>query len=172
MHSMREDIEEFRRQLEKGAIQKVYRALLSYMLGLRTHFKNNYADFTVSGLYQGYMDMTYFALFPPSLKHRGLKIAVVFNYDAFRFEAWLAGGNRKIQRQYWELFRDSQWAEYRVVTPAKGIDSIIECDLAKDIDLDNPETLTSSIETTTVSFIDDIERYLSEHHYEEAELRS
>jgi hypothetical protein len=163
MHSIREDMEEFRGQLGKGSIQKAYRALLSYMMGLRTHFKNSYAGSAVSGLYQGYMDMTYFALFPPSLKHRDLKIAIVFNYDAFRFEAWLAGSNRKVQRQYWELFKDSQWPEYRVVTPAKGIDSILECDLATDFDLDDPDTLTAFIEKTTVAFIDDIERFLGEH---------
>lgn len=172
MHSIREDMEEFRGQLGKGLIQKAYRALLSYMMGLRTHFKNSYAGSTVSGLYQGYMDMTYFALFPPSLKHRDLKIAIVFNYDAFRFEAWLAGSNRKVQRQYWELFRDSQWPEYRVVTPARGIDSIVECDLAKDFDFSESDALTSSIETATAAFIDDIERFLSEHQLsEEAEPR-
>ena len=163
MHSIREDIEAFRRQLGKGSIQKAYRALLSYMMGLRTHFQNSYAGSAVSGLYQGYMDMTYFALVPPSLKHRGLKIAIVFNYDAFRFEAWLAGSNRKVQRQYWELFRDSQWPEYRVVTPARGIDSIIECDLAEDFDFSDPDALTSNIETATAAFIEDIERFLSEH---------
>ena len=172
MHSIREDIEEFRRQLGKGSIQKAYRALLSYMMGLRTHFKNSYAGSAVSGLYQGYMDMTYFGLFPPSLKRRGLKIAIVFNYDAFRFEAWLAGSNRKIQRQYWELFRYGQWPEYRVVTPARGIDSIIECDLAKDFDFSDPDALTSNIETATAAFIDDIERFLSEHQpREEADPR-
>ena len=68
MHSISEDMKEFQRQLEKGAIQKAYGAVLSYMMGLRTHFKNNHAGSTVSGLYQGYMDMTYFALFPASLK--------------------------------------------------------------------------------------------------------
>ncbi|MBN1149567.1 MAG: hypothetical protein JXA78_20060 [Anaerolineales bacterium] len=162
MHSIQKDMQEFQGQLGKGAIQKAYRALLAYMLGLRTHFKNSYPGFAVSGLYQGYMDMTYFALVPPSLKPRGLKIAIVFNYDAFRFEAWMAGSNRKIQRQYWELFRDSQWAEYRVVAPATGIDSIIECDLAKDFDFSDPDDLTSRIETTTAAFINDIERFLSE----------
>ena len=172
MHSIQADMEELRGQLGKGSIQKAYRALLSYMMGLRTHFKNNYPDFAVSGLYQGYMDMTYFALFPPSLKHRGLKIAIVFNYEAFRFEAWLAGSNRKLQRQYWELFRDSQWPKYRVVTPGRGIDSIIECDLAKDFDFSDPDALTSSIETGTAAFIDDIERFLSERQpCEEAEAR-
>ena len=163
MLSIREDMEELREQLEKGSIQKAYKALLSYMMGLRTHFKQSYTGSDVSGLYQGYMDMTYFALFPPSLKHRNLKIAIVFNYDAFRFEAWLAGSNRKVQRQYWELFRDSQWPEYRVVAPAKGIDSIVECALAEDFDFSDPDALTSKIETATAAFIDDMERFLAEH---------
>jgi hypothetical protein len=153
---------EFRRQLEKGSIQKAYGALLSYMRELRKHFKNSLAYSAVSGLYQGYMDMTYFALFPSSLRHRDLKIAIVFNYDAFRFEAWLAGGNRQVQRKYWELFKEGQWPEYRVVTPATGIDSILECDLVTEFDLDNPEVLTASIEKATVAFIDDIERFLAE----------
>ena len=163
MHSIQEDMEELRKQLGKGAIQKAYGALLSYMMGLRTHFVNKYGDPAVSGLYQGYMDMTYFALFPPSLKRRDLKVAIVFNYDAFRFEAWLAARNRKVQRQYWELFRDSHWAEYRVVTPAGGIDSIIECDLVKDFNLSDPDALTSKIENATAAFIANIERFLSEH---------
>jgi hypothetical protein len=163
MHSMQEDMVELRRQLGKGSIQKAYGALISYMMNLRTHFGNNYGDAAVSGLYQGYMDMTYFALFPPSLKRRDLKVAIVFNYDAFRFEAWLAARNRKVQRQYWELFRDSQWNEYRVVVPTRGIDSIVECDLASDFDLGDPDTLTARIETATAAFVDDIERFLFQH---------
>jgi hypothetical protein len=108
-------------------------------------------------------NMTYFALFPPSLKHLDLKIAIVFNYNTFGFEAWLSGKNRKVQQQYWELFREGQWAGYRVLTPAKGIDSIIECDLARDFDFSDPDALTSRIETTAAAFISDIERFLSEH---------
>ncbi len=172
MDSIHKDMEELQKQLRKGLIQKAYRALLSYMAGLRTHFANMYGEPAVSGLYQGYMDMTYFALFPPSLKRLDLKIAIVFNYEAFRFEAWLAARNRKVQRQYWELFKDRDWAGYRVVVPAAGIDSILECDLAMDFDLSNPDILTSSIETTTVAFIDEIESFLSEHQpHEEAPSR-
>jgi hypothetical protein len=152
----------FQRELKKGSVQKAYKTLLSYMLSLRTHFTKSHAQFAVSGLYQGYMDMTYFALFPPSLKERGLKTAIVFNYDAFRFEAWLAAANRKIQKQYWELLKGSQWPRYRVVEPAKGIDSILECDLADGLDLDSPDALTSRIEATTLSFIKDIGTFLSE----------
>ena len=169
MHSIHGDMEELRKQLGKGLIQKAYRALLSYMSVLRIHFADKYGDPAVSGLYQGYMDMTYFALLPPSLKCLGLKVAIVFNYEAFRFEAWLAARNRKVQRQYWELFKDRDWAEYRVVAPAAGIDSILECDLAKDFDLSDPDTLTSSIEAATVAFIERIERFLSKRQpHEEA----
>jgi len=106
--------------------------------------------------------MTYFALFPKSLKDHDLKIAVVFNYDAFRFEAWLAGRNRKVQQKYWELFRARQWNEYRVVAPAKGVDAIVECTLAENFDFTDPDTLTSTIEKATLRFIKRIEGFLAE----------
>jgi hypothetical protein len=73
MHSIQEGLEEFRRQLRNGSVQRAYAALLAYMLRLRTHFKASHSDYRVSGLYQGYLDMTYFALFPPHLKSRDLK---------------------------------------------------------------------------------------------------
>lgn len=162
MHARQEDLAEFRRQLGNGSVQRAYRALLSYMTDLRTHFKSIYGDSAVSGLYQGYLDMTYFALHPPFLRERALKIALVFNYDAFRFEAWLAAGNRQVQRRYWELLKDSQWPNYRVVAPAKGIDAIVECDLAQDFSLDDPAVLTARIEQTVAAFITDMERSLAE----------
>ncbi len=156
----RESLEEFRRLLEKGAVQTAYRALLSFMTALRTHFQKTFGGSAVSGLYQGYMDMTYFALFPPSLRDRNLKIAVVFNYDAFRFEAWLAGANREIQRRYWKVFKEFEWPEYRVSVPAKGVDSILECDLASDFDLDDSDALIARIEKKAAAFIQCIEMFL------------
>ncbi len=163
MQSIQEDMNDLREQLRAGSIQKAYRALLDYMMDLRTHFKNRYPSYSISGLYQGYMDMTYFAIVPPSLEHRELKVAIVFNYTAFRFEAWLAGTNRQVQREYWELFRDSRWTEYRVATPAKGVDSIIECDLAEALNFGDLDSLTASIEEKAAKFIEDVERFLSGH---------
>ena len=100
-------------------------------------------------------------------------MAIVFNYEAFRFEAWLAGGNRKVQQQYWELVRNSQWPAYRVVTPAKGVDSIIECNLAKDFDfadLGGPDgayskrTRRSSSPTLSVSCLNTIACEVAKPH--------
>lgn len=163
MSTIQEDMAELRRQLELGSIQRAYRELITYMKGLQARYKSEYGEQAVSGLYQGYLDMTYFALFPLSLKPHGLKVAIVFNYDAFRFEAWLAARNRKVQRQYWELFNDSEWDNYRVIAPSSGIDSIVECDLAGEFDLSDPAALSSRITSTTAVFLDDIERFLSQH---------
>ena len=161
MQPTQKDMDEFRRHLRRGSIQKAYGALLSYMMGLRTHFHDRYPKSSVSGLYQGYLDMSYFAIVPPSFKRRGLKIAIVFNYGAFRFEAWLAAANRQIQRKYWKLLSDVPLAGYRLVTPAPGIDSIIECDLADHFDFQHFDALTAQIEAKAAKFTNDMERVLS-----------
>ena len=163
MDSIQQDLDGFKKQLENGSLQRAYRALIAYMSALRTHFAKKYGDSAVSALYQGFMDMTYFAIFTPALKTRDLKIAIVFNYDAFRFEVWLAARNRKVQRQVWELFKDSTLEGLRIIEPAEGIDSIVECDLAQEFDLANSDQLTASIENTSADFITRMEKFLAEH---------
>jgi hypothetical protein len=154
---------DFRVQLKRGSLQKAYRALLSYMRDLRTHFQKKYPNYSVSGLYQGYLDMSYFALVPPSFKRRGLKIAIVFNYDAFRFEVWLSGANRQVLLKYWELVRDTPWPEYRLVPPGTWADSIIEYDLADSFDFGDLSSLTATIEKKVAKFTNDVELFLSRH---------
>lgn len=163
MQSIHADMQEFRALLEMGSVQKAYQALLAYMQGLRTHLKDSFPRSTVSGLYQGAMDMTFFALIPEALEHHNLKVAILFNYDAFRFEAWLVARNRSVQRKYWELLKDSSWPEYRVSTPGKGVDSILEYDLTAAFNLDKPGALTSTITSATGAFIDNIEGFLTRH---------
>ena len=107
--------------------------------------------------------MTYFALFPPALRSRDLKIAIVFDYEAFAFEVWLAARNRKVQRRYWELFRDSGWSKYHVVEPAAGVDAIVEHPAGSGFELDDPGALTAKIEATTAAFLVEVERFLEAH---------
>lgn len=162
--SLHEYMSEYRKQLEKGAIAKAYKGLMEYVMALKTHFKNKYPDYFVSGsIYFGYMDMTYFSFFPKSLKRQKLKIAVVFIHETFRFEVWLAGYNKQVQAKYWRLLKESGWNKYRVVPPAKGVDSIMEHVLVDNPDFSDLEALTSQIETGTLKFIKDVEDFLSEH---------
>ncbi len=101
MEPLQEYVDEYRRQMEKGVIQKAYKGLMEYIMGLRTHLKTKYPDYSVSGsIYYGYMDMTYFSFFPESFKQRGLKVAIVFIHETCRFEIWLAGYNKQVQLQH------------------------------------------------------------------------
>ena len=161
MESFHENMNEYRKQLEKGAIQEAYKGLMEYIMDLRTHFKNKYPDYFVSGsIYYGYMDMTYFSFFPKSLKLRKLKIAIVFLHETFRFEVWLAGVNKQVQTKYWKLIKESDWNKYHIVSTTKGVDSIIEYVLVDNPDFSDLDTLTKEIESGTLKFIKDVESFL------------
>ena len=163
MESMPEYIEEYKKQLGKGVIQRAYQGLMKFIMDLRRHFSKNFPDFAPGNIYHGYMDMTYFPIFPKSLKIRKLKIAIVFNYDQFRFEAWFAGYNKQIQQKYWKLFKESDWNKYRMPATTKGFDSIIEYTLVDKPDFKNLDNLTKQIEKGTLNFISDIEYFLSKY---------
>ena len=156
------DIRELRKRLSEGAIQRAYKGLISYMSRLRTVFASQQGENRVSGLYQGYFDMTYFALFPEELKARNLKLAVVFNYETFRFEVWLAARNRQSQRRYWELLLNSGYKKHPLVEPAVGIDAIVQAPLATDYSLEAEGNLTERIIEGVTAFERDISAFLAE----------
>jgi hypothetical protein len=159
-----EYIDEYRAQMEKGYIRQAYRGMMGYIMDLKTYFKNKYPAYAVSGsIYQGYMDMTYFALFPEPLKSRKLKIAIVFLHETVRFEVWLAAYNRQVQAEYWKLFKESDWNKYRIPSSIKGMDSIVEYTLADNPDFSDPDALTAQIESRTLNFTGDIEGFLAGH---------
>jgi hypothetical protein len=154
-------MQEYRKQLEKGVIIEAYRGLMDYFNYLRLYFEKKYPNHSVSGsVYHGYMDMTYFSFTPKSLKSKKLKIAVVYLHEAFRFEAWLVGYNKKIQREYWKLIKDNNWKKYRLPSTIKGVDSIIEYILTDAPDFNQLDELTKQIENETLNFITDVKNFL------------
>jgi len=162
MAEFHKDMNEYKMLLQKGSIQKAYRGLMEYFGSLRLIFKDKYPEYDVSGnIYQGFMDMTYFAVFPTSLKHRKLKIAVVFLHEAFRFEVWLVGFNKSIQKKYWNLVKDEQWNTYHIPSMLKGKDSIIEYVLVENPDFSNLDSLTQKIEIGILEFIKEVVSFLS-----------
>ena len=162
MGSFHESMLEYKKQIEKGAIIEAYRGLMDFFNALRAYLIKKYPDYVVSGsVYYGYMDMTYFSFFPQSLKHRKLKIAIVFIHDSFRFEVWLAGNNRAVQTEYWNLFREREWRKYHVATPAKGVDAILDHILVDNPDFRDLDALTKQIERGTLKFIKDVESYIA-----------
>ena len=163
MESFHEFMDEYRIQLEKGTVQKAYQGLMEYITGLKTYLKNKYPDYFISGsIYYGFMDMTYFAFTPKSLKERKLKIAIVFVYDTFRFEVWLAGNNKGVQTKYWKIFKDSDWNKYQIVPTTKGVDAIVEYVAVDTPDFSDLDFLTKQIEHATLTFINDVESFLDD----------
>ena len=164
MESFHDYMREYRKQMERGAIQVAYRRLMEYIMDLRAHFKNKYPDYFVSGsIYHGYMDMTYFSFMSQSLKRRKLKVAIVFIHDTCRFEVWLGGYNKQVQTKYWKVVKESDWNKYRIVSTTIDVDSIIEYILVDNPDFSDLDTLTKQIEKGTLKFIEDIETFLSKH---------
>jgi hypothetical protein len=165
MGSFQEYMNEYKKQMKKGVVNKAYKGLMEYILDLKTYLKNKYPDYFVSGsIYFGYMDMTYFSFYPGSLGQRKLKVAIVFIHESMRFEAWLAGYNKQVQSKYWRIFKESNWNKYRLVPTTKGADSILEHILVEDPDFSDLNTLTKQIEQETNTFIKDIESFLSKEN--------
>lgn len=154
------DLAAFKEAVAEGQIPRAYRTVQSFISQLRRHLGEVFPGARMSGMYQGALDFTHFALTPPSLRQRRLKIVVVFNYSAFRFEAWLAGATRQVQHHHWDLLRDEHWPGDRVSTPGPGVNSIIERDLVSDCDFGDFEALNALIEAKTRAFLEDVQRAL------------
>jgi hypothetical protein len=162
MASFAESMAEYKKQLAKGYLQVAYQGLMAYFRRLRSHFRDKYPEFSVSGsMYYGYMDMTYFSIVPEELKRRKLKIAIVFVYDPFRFEVWLSGSNREIQSRYWDLLNNSGFDRYRLALDPRSVDYVMDHVLVEDPDFSDLEQLTGEIERETLAFIQDVQEFLS-----------
>ena len=162
MESLNDHIREYQLQLDKGQIQKAYKGIMTFMSGLRIYLEKPHPDYTVSTLYFGYMDMTYFAFTPADLKNRKLKIAIVYLHEQGGFEVWLSGRDREIQAEYIELFASKEIGSYRLSPNLPGVDSILEWTLVGQPDFNDPEGLMERIETKTLEFVSEIRSLLDQ----------
>lgn len=160
MKTLNAYMSEYKNQMEKGDIQKAYRGLMDYIMDLRTCFINKYPQYVASGIYSGYMDMTYFSFSPQALREKKLKIAVVFLHKTVRFEVWLAASNKQTQDKYRRIFKDNPRNKYPVSPGGKGVDFIIAATLADSPDFDNPGALTDKIENALLNFISAVQKVL------------
>jgi DNA gyrase inhibitor GyrI/AraC-like DNA-binding protein len=152
---------DYKRQAAIGNTPKVYNGLMGFMKRLRTYFINNYlAGYAIGSIYSGDSTITYFPFTPKDLKEQKLKIAVVFNHPKARFEVWLAGQNKQIQKKYWEIFKGSDWDKYHIPLTIEDGFSIVDNILVERPDFDDLEILTQQIETGTMEFIDEITKAL------------
>jgi len=157
MTSFHEAMMDFRIQLEHGVLQQAYSGLMAYFRDLRSHFLKTYPEYKATSIYYGYMDMTYFALIPEWLRLRRLKIAIVFEYETFRFEVWLSGANRAVQATIWNRIQDQGWNRYRLAGDPRREDYILSQVLSENPDFRDLAALTTEIEQGSLAFLQDVE---------------
>jgi Family of unknown function (DUF7000) len=164
MKSLQKQMNEYKKQLEKGDIQEAYRGLIKFMKNLRMFIKNRYPDYVVSGSVQnGNMDYSYFHFTTPLLKSKSLKIVILFAHEKFQFEVWLCGLNKNFQKKYLEIFTENGWDKYRLATSVVGEYSIIDSIVVDNPDFSDLDALTEEAEIETMIFLEDIENFLTEH---------
>ncbi|MBT2571470.1 hypothetical protein [Planococcus sp. ISL-110] len=107
MKNLNQLVYEYTSQLQHGELQAAYKGILQFIGKLRTELIKKYPHDNISGIYQGYLDMTYFSLTPEPLKNKGLKIAIVYLHEKGAFEVWLSARNREITKEYESLIRNN-----------------------------------------------------------------
>lgn len=158
MNTLNQQISEYTALLQQGEIQQAYRGILEFMGKLRANFIKQYPQYEISGLYQGYMDMSYFSIFTKSLKEKGLKIALVYWHEKNQFEVWLSARNRVLTRQYEAVLHETPLQGIPTFHDVTNLDAIVENVLAVTPDFEEPDTLVSTLEQGTKRFMEAISK--------------
>lgn len=74
-----------------------------------------------------------------------------------QFEIWLMGQNANVQKEYWEILKDSKWNIDRKEMPRY---SVLEVVLENRIVFNEKERMTETIITSALSLAKEIQKYL------------
>lgn len=145
--------------VNKKGLRESYQELMHFLMALRLYFDKKYSKYNVSKqLYQGYLDMSYFAVTPPFLKEKGLKMAIVFNFESFHFEGWLVGRNKKVQAEYVDKLSRIKGLPYPV---KREQDAILSSVLSKRGSFENQELLTEHLDKELHIMLSSLQRYIT-----------
>lgn len=143
----------YKKQLETGEIQIAYVGLVKFVMSLKTQFSKDLGDlFSFSGIFQGYMDYTYFYFSNEFCRERKLKLGLVLNHADMRFELWLLGQTKDVQKRYWNLLKHTGWVSGEAIPKY----SIFEHVLIKEPNFSNLKALSETIGKSLVRETDRI----------------
>ena len=144
----------YQKQLNKGDILIAHNGLMKFVMKLRMDLTKRLTDsYTFSGMPNGYIDYTYFYYSNDYLKSRKLKLGLVLNHLEMRFEIWLLGNTKAVQKKYWFLLKESKWNKGRPEMPKYAIlEDIIE----SEPDFNDLAELSKTIESKLVDVSEEI----------------
>ena len=144
----------YKEQLNKGDILIAYTELVKFVMKLRVDFiKNLSQQFSFSGILHGYMDYTYFYYTNEFLKSKKLKLGLVLNHVEMRFEIWLLGNTKTVQKNYWALLKESKWNKNKIEMPKY---SVLEVVIENKPDFDELPLLAQHIEKSMIEVSEEI----------------
>ena len=151
----------YKEQLQKGDIQVAYERLLKYLMSLKSFFEHKLSpEYNFGNICRGYLDYTYFPFFNDYLRAHKLRFGIVLNHQKMRFELWLMGQNAQVQKEYWELLKDTEWNRGRVAKPKY---SVLEAVLVESPDFDDTDALSTRIEKIAMDEVAKIISFLNEN---------
>lgn len=143
----------YRTLLQTTELQKSYQEFVALFRFLRIRLAELMPEYKFQGnIVENAMDYSYFQFTDEELKAAGLKIAVVFVHADFRFEVWLSGVNRKVQRKYYEQLKDCELA-YELTDNPERKDYILRCPIDDGFDISDGEAAAEEIRKAAVEMI-------------------
>jgi hypothetical protein len=143
----------YKKQLAKGDIKVAYTELVKYVMKLKMQFSKELADkFSFGNIFQGYMDYTYFYYSNEYLNKRKLKFGLVLNHLDMRFEIWLLGQTKDIQKKYWSALKHTHW----ITTDDIPQYSIFDLVILDNPDFNDLDILSNQIKKKLITASDDI----------------
>ena len=156
--TLNEYISLYKASLQNGDIQIAYERLIKYVMSIKAYFEKTLPNkYSCGNVSPGYMDFTYFPYFDIFLKSKNLRFGIVLNHKEMRFELWLMGRNAEIQKEYWDLLKNTKWNKNQPVMPKY---SVLEVILATEPDFDKLDKLTDEIVKKADLYSDEIISYI------------
>ncbi len=150
MKALNQLINEYTCLLQQGEVQIAYKSILEFIGRLRAECIRKHPDFDIGGVYQGYMDMSYFSLSTKLLKEKGLKIAIVYLHEKGAFEVWLSARNREIAKKFEFLLTERGAGMFH---DSANPDAIVECTLTSAPDFEDQAALMNGIVEGVEQFV-------------------
>ena len=150
-------IEIYRKQLAQGDIQRAYTVLTKYVAELKSKLPKQYLTGNISF---GYLDYTYFPFFNNYLRNQKLRFGIVLNHKKIQIELWLMGQNAPVQKEFWEILKDTNWNKNINEMPQY---SVLEVCLEDNIDFEKKEEMTQVILERAMSLSEEIQMFLQSH---------
>lgn len=131
--------------IETTNIQKCYQEIIRLIKYISLELEKEMPEYSFMGrVVENQMDFSYFQVTRQSLKELGLKVQIIFMHSTCKFEVWISGYNRKVQRNYYELLCNSDCPFEMCLNPERN-DFIIKTVIETVAETDEPAAIIAEI---------------------------